>query len=97
MESALGGQLDRYGDGHPHVNGSTMVTDTYPNKGRMQTLLRCDLKSQSVEEIAEVHHGLRYDAQTRCDCTRGLIPNGDIVYFDSVYSGKRGLKAMRMQ
>jgi hypothetical protein len=97
MTSALDGQLDKYGDGHPHVNSSTMVTDTYPNKGRMQTLLRCDLKSQSVKEIAEVHHGLRYDAQTRCDLHPRLDPNGDIVYFDSVYNGKRRLKAMHVR
>ena len=97
MASALGGQLDGYGDGHPHVNGSTMVTDTYPNKGRMQTLLLCDLNSGGVKEIAELHHELRYDAQTRCDLHPRLSPNGDVVYFDSVCSGHRRLRVTRIQ
>lgn len=94
MKSVLHGQLDAYGDGHPTIHEHRLVTDTYPNKGRMQTLLLCDLETGSVREIAEFHHGLRYDAQTRCDLHPRLAPDGKTVYVDSVFDGQRRLYAV---
>ncbi len=94
MRRAFGGRLDTYGDGHPHVCGTRLVTDTYPNKGRMQTLLLCDIETGDIEEIAELHHGFDYDAEARCDLHPRLSPDGDAVFFDSVLDGRRKLYAM---
>jgi hypothetical protein len=89
MASVLDGRLDSYGDGHPSVHGSRLITDTYPSKGRMQTLLLVDLDEETVDEIAELRHGLRFDAETRCDLHPRLAPDGQRVYFDSVFTGRR--------
>lgn len=94
MQRAFDGRLDKYGDGHPHVCGTRLVTDSYPNKGRMQTLLLCDIETGDIEEIAELHHGLDYDAEARCDLHPRLSPDGDTVFFDSVLDGRRRLYAM---
>ena len=89
MASLLDGRLDKYGDGHPSVCGSRLVTDTYPSKGRMQTLLLVDLNAETIDQIAELRHGLRFDAETRCDLHPRLSPDGHSVFFDSVFSGER--------
>jgi len=89
MLPVLNRRLDGNGDGHPSVCGSKFVIDTYPSKGRMQTLLLVDRDDQSVREIAEFRHGLQYDAETRCDLHPRLSPDGTSVFFDSVFSGTR--------
>jgi hypothetical protein len=96
MKRAFQGRLDKYGDGHPHVCGTRLVTDTYPNKGRMQTLLLCDIETGDIEEIAELYHGLNYDAEVRCDLHPRLSPEGGTVYFDSVLHGQRQLYSMSL-
>jgi hypothetical protein len=46
-------KLSHYGDGHPHVYGDWFVTDTYPDKARMQHLLLCNWRTGEVKEIGE--------------------------------------------
>lgn len=88
------GKLDRYGDGHPHVYGEWFVTDTYPNKARMQHLILCNLRSGEVREIGEFFHGFEYVGESRCDLHPRFSSDGKAVFFDSVYSGKRRLYKM---
>lgn len=89
MKSVLDGRLDANGDGHPSVQGRRLVTDTYPNKGRMQNLLLVDLEEETVETVAELRHGLQFDAETRCDLHPRLSHDGSTVFFDAVFSGQR--------
>lgn len=96
MTPAFSGSLDGYGDGHPHVQGERLVTDTYPDKGRTQRLLLCNLKSGSIQEIAALHHGLQYDAEARCDLHPRLSPDGETVFFDSVFDGTRKQYELRL-
>lgn len=89
--------LDGFGDGHPHIHNEWMITDTYPDKARMQHLLAVNLLTQQVKELGEFFHGLRYDAETRCDLHPRFSFDGNFVFFDSVASGDRRLYWMELK
>ena len=88
--------LKSYGDGHPHVHGDWFVTDTYPDKARMQHLLYCNWNSGEVLVIGEFYHGFNFDGESRCDLHPRLSLDGKFVYFDSVFSGRRQLYKMEL-
>lgn len=89
-------QLSGYGDGHPHVVGDWFVTDTYPDKARMQHLILCNWKTGEVKEIGEFFHSFDYSGETRCDLHPRLSIDGKTVFFDSVFSGQRQLYKMEI-
>lgn len=84
-------KLDQYGDGHPNVKGDWFVTDTYPDKARMQHLLLCNLKTEEVFELGQFFHGFQYEGEARCDLHPRFSVDGESVFFDSVFTGKRHL------
>ena len=43
--------LTSYGDGHPHVHGDWFVTDSYPDKARMQHLILCNWKTGETRKL----------------------------------------------
>ena len=88
------GKLEKYGDGHPHVYGDWFVTDTYPNKARMQHLILCNWKTGEVKEVGEFFHGFEYAGESRCDLHPRFSADGKAVFFDSVFTGKRQLYRM---
>ena len=83
--------LKGLGDGHPHVVGDWFVTDTYPDKARMQHLMLGNWRTGEVRELGQFFHGFEYEGESRCDLHPRLTPDGKGVYFDSVFSGKRRL------
>ncbi|MGC9341492.1 MAG: hypothetical protein ACP5E3_02225 [Bacteroidales bacterium] len=85
------GVLDKYGDGHPHVHDEWLVTDTYPDKARIQYLLLANLKSGKITKLGEFYHGLKYRNENRCDLHPRFSPDGKSVFIDSVFSGRRKL------
>jgi hypothetical protein len=89
--------LDELGDGHPHVCGEWFVTDTYPDKSRMQKLILCNWRTNEVVEAGEFFHDFEYSGETRCDLHPRLSPDGTQVYFDSVFSGKRQLYCLELK
>ncbi|HGK4843456.1 TPA: hypothetical protein ACJ2XA_003777 [Kluyvera georgiana] len=89
-------KMSGYGDGHPHVVGDWFVTDTYPDKARMQHLLLCNWKTGDVKEIGEFFHGFDYAGETRCDLHPRMSRDGKTIFFDSVFSGQRKLYQMEM-
>lgn len=94
FQQCLHDKLGRYGDGHPHVHGDWFVTDTYPDKARMQHLLLCNWKTGEVQELGQFFHGFEFSGETRCDLHPRFSPDGKSIYFDSVFSGKRQLYCM---
>jgi hypothetical protein len=88
------GALDAYGDGHPHVQGDWFVTDTYPDKARMQRLILANWKTGEFRELGEFFHGFDFSGETRCDLHPRLSPCGKKVFFDSVFDGTRKLYMM---
>ncbi|KIF50394.1 glycosyl transferase [Vibrio owensii CAIM 1854 = LMG 25443] len=91
MTHFANGVLDSYGDGHPHVVGDWFITDTYPDKARMQYLMLCNWKTGEVKHLGEFFHGFNFNGETRCDLHPRMSPDGNSVFFDSVFSGKRQL------
>lgn len=91
MTHFANGILDSYGDGHPHVVGDWFITDTYPDKARMQYLMLCNWKTGEVKRLGEFFHGFNFNGETRCDLHPRMSPDGNSVFFDSVFSGKRQL------
>jgi hypothetical protein len=92
----LQSELAKYGDGHPHVYGDWFVTDSYPNKARMQNLLLCNWKTNEVRELGEFFHSFDFQGESRCDLHPRFSPDGRAVFFDSVFSGKRKLYRMEL-
>jgi hypothetical protein len=90
-------ELKPYGDGHPHVHGDWFVTDTYPDKARMQHLLLGNWKTGEVRHLGEFFHAFRFSGESRCDLHPRFSPDGKSVYFDSVWSGKRCLYRLDLE
>jgi hypothetical protein len=95
-EPFLSGLIDSSGDGHPHVNGNRLVTDTYPNKSRFQELIAVDLETKFNRTIGKFFHGFEYNGQSRCDLHPRISLCGKFVFFDSVFSGIRKLYMMKI-
>ncbi|NGM87291.1 glycosyl transferase [Parapusillimonas sp. SGNA-6] len=87
----LEGRLDAMGDGHPHVHKTWFVTDTYPDKSRMQHLVRGDLTTGKIVELGQFYQSFAFGGESRCDLHPRISPDGSKVFFDSVFSGKRKL------
>ena len=81
--------LEKLGDGHPSCMVTSFVTDTYPNKSRIQTLVKCDLQANNIEKIAEFYHSVSFRNECRCDLHPRYTKNG--IFVDSVFDGKRNL------
>jgi hypothetical protein len=83
--------LSRYGDGHPHAAEDFFVTDTYPDKARMQHLILSNIKTEKSIHLGEFFHGFEYKGESRCDLHPRLAHDRRKVFFDSVQDGKRKL------
>lgn len=81
----------QFGDGHPSVSNRYVAFDTYPDKSRMQHLFLFDRKTSNIQEIAEMHHSVRYMDECRCDLHPRFSADGKRLYFDTVLSGVRRL------
>ena len=97
FEHVAKGVFDAYGDGHPHVFSDWFVTDTYPDKSRMQYLLLCNWKTGEFKLLGEFFHDIPYDGETRCDLHPRFSLDGKSIYFDSVFEGNRKLYRMDVE
>jgi hypothetical protein len=84
-------ELDNLNDGHPTIHKTNLVTDTYPDRSRLQNLLLYSIKTKQLHLIGKFHHSFRYRGINRCDLHPRFSPQGDKIYFDSVYTGIRKL------
>ncbi|CAH1522043.1 putative glycosyltransferase [Vibrio owensii] len=90
-------ELDGYGDGHPtYIGNGKFITDTYPDKSRMKSLLLVDTVNKDIKVLAEFLEPLKYRNQTRCDLHPKWDEFNDYIYFDSVHEGVRALYKIRI-
>src|SRR5688572_9966782 len=90
-EACGAGTLDRFGDGHPSFSpdGRWIVTDSYPDRGRMRHLLLCRPDDGFVVEAGAFHSPWRYDGPERCDLHPRWDRDGTRVSIDSAHEGVR--------
>lgn len=82
-------------DGHPSYSpdGSLIVTDSYPDRGRVASinLMDGDERKRENTTIARVFAPFKYDNDTRCDLHPRWNHAGNKICFDSIFEGHRGL------
>lgn len=88
------GLIDKFGDGHPHVKGTNIIFDTYPDKARMKSLYKYNYTNKKLEKLGEFLESFDFYGETRCDLHPRFSFDGEKVFFDSVHEGQRGLYMM---
>lgn len=78
-------------DGHPtySYDGKYVVTDTYPNRKRIQSLYV--MNGKRVMRIARVFSPFKYGGDTRCDLHPRWSKDGKQICFDASFGGKRSV------
>ena len=87
------------GDGHPSYSPDRrhIVTDSYPDRVRIQYLYVMKDERSKPDIVARVFSPFKYDNDTRCDLHPRWNHAGDMVCFDSVYEGHRGLYMVKTE
>lgn len=83
-------------DGHPSYSpdGSMVVTDTYPDRTRLATIYI--IKNDKPQKLARVFVPFKYDNDVRCDLHPRWSRAGDMICFDGVFEGRRGLYVVKV-
>ena len=84
------GLLDYDGHGTFSPDGRWMVTDTYPNnKLHEQKLYLMDMRTQAVLPLGRFVEPPKFKGHWRCDLHPRWSPKGDVVGFNSTFTGSR--------
>lgn len=89
--------LSSEGDGHPSFSpdGSWLITDTYPNRQRLQSVILT--QSDHLKEgkkVAKVFAPFKYDNDVRCDLHPRWDRKSKKVCIDATHEGKRAMYAL---
>lgn len=87
------------GDGHPSYSPdrSHIVTDTYPDRTRIQYLNVMKDEDSNPQIVAKVFSPFKYDNDTRSDLHPRWSHAGDKICFDSTFEGHRGLYVIEVE
>jgi len=82
---------DLTSDGHPSYSpkGDRIITDTYPDRKRIQNLYL--ITGDEVTRVARVFAPFRYDQDVRCDLHPRWDRLGEKVCIDAAAEGRRGV------
>lgn len=80
-------------NGHPGFSKDNqwLLTDTYPNKSRMSSLLLYNIKEKKVITIGSFFSPLKYFGEYRCDLHPRFSRDNRALFFDSVHEDTRHL------
>ncbi len=83
--------LSKYGDGHPTINSlhNYVITDTYPDKSRLCTLLLYDVSNKQKTELGKFFAPWIFEAEKRCDLHPRFKTNSNDISIDSAHEGIR--------
>lgn len=86
-------------DGHPQVSGDRrwLLTDTYPDGMRRQSLLLYDLHNARRHELLRLRIPMRYSHGLRCDFHPRWNRGFTALSFDSAHSGVRALCTLELR
>jgi len=91
------GLLDYDGHGTFSPDGRWMVTDTYPNgKLREQKLYLMDMRTEAVLPLGRFVEPPKFTGHWRCDLHPRWSPRGDLIGFNSTYTGSRQVYFFRL-
>jgi len=78
-------------DGHPtySYDGRFAVTDTYPNRTRIQSIYI--MQGDVVHRVARVFSPFKYGGDVRCDLHPRWSRDGKQICFDGSFNGKRAV------
>lgn len=85
-------------DGHPQFSpdGRWIVTDTYPDRFRVQYLILYDTLAGRRHNLAKLRSPFRFDHDLRCDLHPRWNRSGTMICFDSSHRGERALCTMEV-
>lgn len=84
------------GDGHPTQCEDWILTDTYPQGDGAQRLILYNT-STGKQYVWVIPHAMFYQGQSRCDLHPRWAKGGELLFFDSVMSGRRLLYSIELQ
>ncbi|MEQ8554304.1 MAG: hypothetical protein RIC53_16725 [Cyclobacteriaceae bacterium] len=90
---SLGNNYRVFGDGHPSAskqNEKLIISDSYPDKGRIRTLFVMSEGRDELEVLGRFHSPWSFEGTARCDLHPRWSPDGKLISIDSAHSGTRG-------
>jgi hypothetical protein len=87
-------------DGHPSFSpkdSSIFITDSYPDRFRLSSLILYDCKSNTRIDLAKLKQPLQFKNELRCDFHPRWNRAGNMICFDSAHSGKRSMCTIDIQ
>jgi len=91
------GLLDYDGHGTFSPDQKWMVTDTYPSSGlREQKIYLMDMKTEAVISLGRFVQPQEFNGFWRCDIHCRWSPDGNMIGFNSTYSGSRQVYIIRL-
>ncbi|HYC03892.1 MAG TPA: hypothetical protein VED40_11385 [Azospirillaceae bacterium] len=83
--------IERIEDGHQMFSGDKrwMLTDTYPDQGRVSTLMLFDLQENRIYDVAKLHSPVHADHDHRCDLHPRWNRGSDLMCVDNDADGFR--------
>lgn len=78
-------------DGHPSFSpdGRFLLSDTYPDKYRMRSLIIWDIVAGQKYDVGRFYTPFKYNGDLRCDLHPRWSRDGKYICFDSVHEGNR--------
>ncbi|HEX9062339.1 MAG TPA: hypothetical protein VF941_19380, partial [Clostridia bacterium] len=85
-------------DGHPSYSpdGKFMITDTYPDFRRKQSLILCNLETGEITSIAKVYARIKYTNDTRCDLHPRWKRDSTEICFDGAQEKYRQVYTLKI-
>lgn len=86
-------------DGHCHFSpdGRWMLTDTYPDPQRMQTLYLVRMEDEAVAEVGRFYQPRAFRGEWRCDLHPRWRPDGGAICIDSTHDGTRQVYILELE
>ena len=85
-------------DGHPSFSpdGKYLLTDTYPDKQSLRTLIIYDIEKNKRIVVGRYFSPLQFDGDIRCDLHPRWSIDGNFITFDSCHQHKRNAYIINM-
>ena len=84
-------------NGHPsYSNEGLIITDTYPNRYRVQSLIQYNDINKEYEVLAKLKAPFSFTGGVKCDLHPRWDRSGRNICFDSAHTGKRALCTLNL-